>query len=88
MTESDKFNKFLKTIDKFWDVDVWKVNYKNIYNKKIRDVIKNVQNLPYKHIDRDIIINDIKNENIDYIKLHAECIPEYHLLLIQFKKEN
>ena len=88
MTHSEKFNKFLIIIDKFWEVDVWKVNYKNIYNKRIRDTIKNIQNFPHKHIDRDIIINDIKDNNIDYFKLHAECIPEYHLLLINFKNNN
>ena len=53
----------------------------NIYNKKIKDIIKNIQNNNYTIID----IQNFKNSNIEYIKLHAECIPEYHMLIINFK---
>ena len=81
MQNEEKFNKFIKIVEKFWEMDVWKVNYKNIYNKKIKDIIKNIQNNNYTIID----IQNIKNSNIEYIKLHAECIPEYHMLIINFK---
>jgi hypothetical protein len=81
MQNEEKFNKFIKIVEKFWEIDIWKVNYKNIYNKKIKDIIKNIQNNNYTIID----IQNIKNSNIEYIKLHAECIPEYHMLIINFK---
>ena len=81
MQNEEKFNKFIKIVEKFWEIDVWKINYKNIYNKKIKDIIKDVQNNNYTIID----IQNIKNNNIEYIKLHAECIPEYHMLIINFK---
>jgi hypothetical protein len=81
MQNEEKFNKFIKIVEKFWEIDVWKVNYKNIYNKKIKDIIKNIQNNNYTIID----IQNIKNSSIEYIKLHAECIPEYHMLIINFK---
>jgi hypothetical protein len=84
MQNEEKFNKFIKIVEKFWEIDVWKVNYKNIYNKKIKDIIKDVQNNNYTIID----IQNIKNNNIEYIKLHAECIPEYHMLIINFKNNN
>lgn len=32
-------------------------------------------------------IEKIKNENIVYIKTHADCIPEYHYLMIDLKKK-
>jgi hypothetical protein len=40
--------------------------------------------------DKDIIsqIETIKNEHINYIKTHADCIPEYHLLIINLKNYN
>lgn len=84
MQNKEKFNKFIKIVEKFWEIDVWKVNYKNIYNKKIKDIIKDVQNNNYTIID----IQDFKDNNIEYIKLHAECIPEYHMLIINFKNNN
>ena len=84
MQNEEKFNKFIKIVEKFWEIDVWKVNYKNIYNKKIKEIIKNIQNNNYTIID----IQNIKNSNIEYIKLHAECIPEYHMLIINFKNNN
>ena len=84
MQNEEKFNKFIKIVEKFWEIDVWKINYKNIYNKKIKDIIKDVQNNNYTIID----IQNIKNNNIEYIKLHAECIPEYHMLIINFKNNN
>jgi hypothetical protein len=34
----------------------------------------------------EIQIENLKNENIIYIKTHADCIPEYHNLIIEFKK--
>ena len=84
MQNEEKFNKFIKIVVKFWEIVVWKINYKNIYNKKIKDIIKDVQNNNYTIID----IQNIKNNNIEYIKLHAECIPEYHMLIINFKNNN
>ena len=33
-------------------------------------------------------INKIKNENINYIKTHADSIPEYHFLIISLKNFN
>lgn len=32
-------------------------------------------------------IEKIKTDNIIYIKTHADCIPEYHTLIIEFKKQ-
>jgi hypothetical protein len=31
-------------------------------------------------------IEKLKNDNIVYIKTHADCIPEYHNLIIELKK--
>jgi hypothetical protein len=31
------------------------------------------------------LINQLKKENINYIKTHADCIPEYHNLIISIK---
>jgi hypothetical protein len=33
-------------------------------------------------------IDKLKKENITYIKTHADCIPEYHNLIIELKKNN
>jgi hypothetical protein len=33
------------------------------------------------------LIEKIKNDNIIYIKTHADCIPEYHTLIIDYKKQ-
>jgi hypothetical protein len=34
------------------------------------------------------MINKIKHENINYIKTHADSIPEYHFLIINIKNFN
>lgn len=31
-------------------------------------------------------IDKLKKDNINYIKTHADCIPEYHNLIIEHKK--
>lgn len=33
-------------------------------------------------------ISKLKNDNINYIKTHADCIPEYHNLIITHKKNS
>jgi hypothetical protein len=33
-------------------------------------------------------IEKLKKDNITYIKTHADCIPEYHNLIVEFKKKN
>ena len=33
-------------------------------------------------------IEKLKNDNIIYIKTHADCIPEYHNLIIEYKKKS
>ena len=91
-------------LDTFWKYDVWKVNTDNIYNDKLKTIIKRVNNLQQKldkHrpsfniINNEVYINDssdiinqinkLKKNNMVYIKTHAECIPEYHMCVINFK---
>ncbi len=93
----------------FWESGVWKVNYKNIDNNKIKQTIKTIQELNNKIINskikinimnmtdisiknnkNDILeeINNIKMENITYIKTHADCIPEYHKLIFDINLYN
>lgn len=33
-------------------------------------------------------IEKLKRDNINYIKTHADCIPEYHNLIIEYKKNH
>jgi hypothetical protein len=89
----------------FWNNEVWKSNTNNIYNKKIVNVLEEIQKLQkiikpsiktlsnryYFDIKNDSKllnqIEKIKNDNINYIKIHAESIPEYHILIIKLKEE-
>ena len=93
-------------INDFFNNDVWESNVTNIYNKKIANIIHQVQKLlkllkPNNTIimnedgfeikeESDILemINKIKHENINYIKTHADSIPEYHFLIINIKNFN
>jgi len=96
-------------INDFFHNGVWESNVTNIYNKKIANIIHQVQKLvkllkPLKSNntiimneddfeikeESDILnaINKIKNENINYIKTHADSIPEYHFLIINIKNFN
>lgn len=34
----------------------------------------------------EVLIEKIKSDNINYIKTHADSIPEYHSIIIQHKK--
>jgi len=90
-------------IIKFWEYDIWNVDYKKIYHNKIKEIIyennKLGKKLLYKNtmininenydievLDHEYIINKIdkfKKDNLNYLKKHAECIPEYHFLLIE-----
>ena len=76
----DKNNIIDKQLNNFWEYDVWNSNYNNIYNIKIKNIIKNFQKL-----DKNYDYNFIKNENINYLKTHSDCIPEYHELIIKIK---
>ncbi len=76
----DKNNIIDKQLNNFWEYDVWNSNYNNIYNIKIKNIIKNFQKL-----DKNYDYNLIKNENINYLKTHSDCIPEYHELIIKIK---
>ncbi len=76
---------FENILNNFWEKDVWNTNYQNINNNKIKCIIKSVQNLS-KNIDNFDIINNIKEKNINYLKTHSDCIPEYHYLIIEYKK--
>jgi hypothetical protein len=78
--------EFEKILNKFWEEDIWKINYQNINNNKIKHIIKSVQTLQ-KNIDNFDIITNIKEKNINYLKTHSDCIPEYHYLLIEYKKK-
>ena len=78
----DKINSIDKILNIFWENDVWNSDYNNIYNIKIKNIIKNFQKLDKnKNYDYDFI----KNENINYLKTHSDCIPEYHELIIKIK---
>ena len=78
----DKNNSIDKILNIFWENDIWNSDYNNIYNIKIKNIIKNFQKLDKnKNYDYDFI----KNENINYLKTHSDCIPEYHELIIKIK---
>ena len=36
----------------------------------------------------ETLIDKLKKENINYIKTHADSIPEYHILIIEYKKDS
>ena len=78
---NEKINNIDKVLNNFWDNDVWNCNYKNIYNIKIKNIIKKIQFLN-KNTNS---INELKEEDINYLKTHSDCIPEYHELIIKIK---
>lgn len=90
---NEKINNIDKILNDFWENDVWTSNYNNIYNIKIKNIIKKIQilNKNYSSI-KDIKnikdIKDIKEENINYLKTHSDCIPEYHEIIIKIKNNN
>jgi len=60
------------------------MNYNNInYNNTIININHNYDIIitDNKYINTEI--DRIKKENLNYLKKHAECIPEYHFLLIK-----
>jgi hypothetical protein len=73
-----------KILNNFWENDVWNCNYKNIYNIKIKNIIKKIQFLNKNKNS----INELKEEDINYLKTHSDCIPEYHELIIKIKNNN
>jgi hypothetical protein len=93
-----------KKIEEFWEVGVWKCNINHIHNKRIKDVLIQIQKLTNPQLSKkqffllsggdfeiksnNKIIEKIKKEEINYIKTHADCIPEYHNLIIELKKES
>jgi hypothetical protein len=82
----NNINEFEKILNIFWEEDIWEINYQNINNNKIKNIIKSVQTLK-KNIDNFDIITNIKETNINYLKTHSDCIPEYHYLIIEYKKK-
>jgi len=79
----EKINNIDKMLNNFWENDVWNCNYKNIYNIKIKNIIKKIQFLNKNKISN--YINELKEEDINYLKTHSDCIPEYHELIIKIK---
>jgi hypothetical protein len=93
----------INLINKFWEEDIWNIDYKKIYHERIREILNDNHKLNKKLLNNNTIINidqnyDIevvdhtyildkiekfKRDNLNYIKKHAECIPEYHFLLIK-----
>ena len=83
---NEKINNIDKVLNNFWDNDVWNCNYKNIYNIKIKNIIKKIQFLNKNKNSNSI--NELKEEDINYLKTHSDCIPEYHELIIKIKNNN
>ena len=81
---NEKLNNIDKVLNNFWENEVWKCNYKNIYNYKIKNIIKKIQFLNKNKNS----INELKEEDINYLKTHSDCIPEYHELIIKIKNNN
>jgi hypothetical protein len=80
---NQKINNIDKILNDFWENDVWNCNYYNIYNTKIKNIIKKIQFLnKTKNYNS---INELKEEHINYLKTHSDCIPEYHELIIKIK---
>jgi hypothetical protein len=78
---NEKLNNIDKILNNFWENDVWNCNYKNIYNTKIKNIIKKIQLLN----KNKNYINELKEDDINYLKTHSDCIPEYHELIIKIK---
>ena len=83
---NEKINNIDNVLNNFWENDVWNCNYKNIYNIKIKNIIKKIQFLNKNKISN--YINELKEEDINYLKTHSDCIPEYHELIIKIKNNN
>lgn len=83
---NEKINNIDKVLNNFWENDVWNCNYKNIYNIKIKNIIKKIQFLNKNKNSNSI--NELKEEDINYLKTHSDCIPEYHELIIKIKNNN
>ena len=83
---NEKINNIDKVLNNFWENDVWNCNYKNIYNIKIKNIIKKIQFLNKNNNSNSI--NELKEEDINYLKTHSDCIPEYHELIIKIKNNN
>jgi hypothetical protein len=79
LTYNEKIKKIDIEIEHFWQFNLWKCDYKNIYNEKISNIIKSVQTHS-DPITRDKI-------DINYIKSYSYCIPEYHILIINLKNK-
>jgi hypothetical protein len=80
---NEKINNIDKVLNNFWENDIWNCNYNNIYNIKIKNIIKKIQFLnKTKNYNS---INELKEEHINYLKTHSDCIPEYHELIIKIK---
>ena len=84
-----------------WESNVTNIYNKKIANtihqvQKLVKLLKPSNTIIMNELDfeikdeTDILnqINKIKNENINYIKTHADSIPEYHFLIISIKNFN
>lgn len=82
--KNEKINNIDKILNDFWENDVWNCNYNNIYNFKIKNIIKKIQ---YLNKNKNFnSIKELKEEHLNYLKTHSDCIPEYHELIIKIKK--
>lgn len=59
------------------------LNNRNNNNSRFNISNFNIENDSNSILDNNI--NEIKKNNINYFKTHAECIPEYHMLVINYK---
>ncbi len=84
-----------------WESNVTNIYNKKIANtihqvQKLFKLLKPSNTIIMNELDFEIKdetdifnkINKIKNENINYIKTHADSIPEYHFLIISLKNFN
>ena len=85
---NEKINNIDNVLNNFWENDVWNCNYKNIYNTKIKNIIKKIQFLNKNNNSNSNSINELNEEDINYLKTHSDCIPEYHELIIKIKNNN
>ena len=70
----DKINKVLND---FWENDVWNCNYNNIYNTKIKNILKKIQFLNKNKNYNSI--NELKEENLNYLKTQAILSLSIHI---------
>ena len=57
-------------INNFWDNDIWKINYKKIYNDRIKEIITNIIKLEKKLFNKNSL--EIKGRNIININQNYE----------------